>query len=371
MWIFLAAGFLVFLAFAGYSLLRGYHLWLRNRIPNALYIVLQALLLGALFVCHCGIPLPGEVFREILQIISAVYLSVLLCLPVLCFFRGIIRFVGKRRGKNGRIYRFFNHPARSLYVFLGITACIGIFSLFRMRYVQVREYSATVQKEAGVKECNIAVLADLHLGTGVTRWGLDSLIEKVNAEKPDIVVLLGDIFDENTTEELKRDAVERMKELSAGQGIFYVDGNHENRLREDVASLLESAGIVVLRDQVVRLTDGVQLVGVRDETDSEKIDPSHWLGNLDADSPIIVLSHRPSHLSEMEKMGVDAVLCAHTHGGRYPFSWIMLPFFNDMIYGEKKYGAMSAITTSGAGGYGIPAKLTAPSEIACLRLSFQ
>ncbi|MCH5266226.1 MAG: metallophosphoesterase [Lachnospiraceae bacterium] len=371
MWVFLIAGSLILLALMGYSVLRGYHLWLRNRIPNAVYIVLQVILLGALFVCYCGfIPLPNEVLREVLQIISAIYLAVLLYTPVFCFFRGVIRFIGKRRKSRGRVYRFFNHPSKSIYIILGITACLGVFSVFRMRYVQVREYPMTMEKKMEEKEYSIAVLADLHLGTGVTRWSLDSLIEKTNEKKPDVIVLLGDIFDENTTEELKGYAAERMKQFSARHGVFYVDGNHEDNLSGDVTSYFTSAGITVLRNQTASLANGVQLVGVEEQKEEDRVDLSRLMKNLDREKPIVVLSHRPEQLPDMSAAGADAALCAHTHGGRYPFSWLFLPFFNDMIYGVKQYGAMSAITTSGAGGYGVPAKLTAPSEIVYVQISF-
>lgn len=370
--VFLRMGcyFVVFILM-GYSVLRYFHLWSRTKIPNVIYFVFQVCLLGTLFVCHRKVPwIPNEIFRNILQGISAVYLSILLYTPIFCFVRGVIRFIGKKRESKGRVFRFFNHPANSIYLILAITAFIGGFSFFNMRHVVVNEYSFTVNKRASEKDVTIAMISDAHLGSAVTRQGLDSLIEKTNEMKPDIIVLCGDIFDENTTEELKKYASLKMKEFQAKLGVFYVEGNHEMRLNEDFTKWFADAGITVLRDQTACLVNGVQLVGIRDKVDSKKKPLRSLMAGLDSELPVIVLSHRPKQLQEMADLGADLVLSGHTHGGQYPLGFIPILMSNDMNYGLKKYGTMDAVTTSGAGGYGIPSKLTVPSEILKIKISF-
>ena len=121
----------------------------------------------------------------------------------------------------------------------------------------------------------------------------------------------------------------------------------------------------------MRLTDGIQLVGLRDSADKKKISPEQLLSGIDTEQPVLVLSHRPKDLELLSRAGADLVLCGHTHGGQYPLGFLAALAANDMNYGIKKYGTMTAVTTSGAGGDGIPSKLTVPSEIVKLTVTFQ
>ena len=199
---------------------------------------------------------------------------------------------------------------------------------------------------------------------------MEKLVQRINEQKPEIVVLGGDIFDENTTDSLKRHTGEEFKKLKASQGIYYVEGNHELRLKEDFTGYFTKAGITVLQDQIAFLPDGLQIVGLRDSADSKKISIEKIMKGVDKEKPVLVFTHRPKQLEELSRAGVDVVLCGHTHGGQYPLGFLAILAANDMNYGLKKYDTMSAITTSGAGGYGIPSKLTVPSEIVKIKIQF-
>lgn len=364
--------YLIVLLLSAYSLLRYFYLFQRNRIPNAVYIIGNLILLLNLYVCYYKVPwIPDEMLRDVLQGISAVYLSILLYTPVFCFLRGIIRFFGKRKKRQGKIYKFFNHPAKTIYIILVLTALIGGFSIYNMRHITVTEYKAEVAKTSEREALTIVYAADTHIGSAVTRNGVKRLVEQINALGADMIILGGDIFDRNTTDSLKAYTGEEFKKLKAKEGIYYVEGNQELRLKEDVTPYFKNAGITVLQDQSVRLTDGIQLVGLRDSADKKKISPEQLLSGIDTEQPVLVLSHRPKDLELLSRAGADLVLCGHTHGGQYPLGFLAALAANDMNYGIKKYGTMTAVTTSGAGGDGIPSKLTVPSEIVKLTVTFQ
>jgi len=349
---------------AGYSLLRYYLLWKRTKVPNALYFVFQVALLGTLYICYQKVPLiSNEILRNVLQGISAVYLCVLVYTPVFCLVREIIRRLGKKKEKKGKFYRFFNHPARSIYMILGITVVIGIYSFINMRLVCMNEYAVAVEKSAQEKEFTIAMISDLHVGSGVTRHGLNRMVEKTNAMKADIIVIAGDVFDKNTTDSMKQYTLEKLKELDAEYGVFFVEGDHELKQKEPFTDQISELGITVLQDQATYLVNGIQLVGLRDRIDQKKESLDFIMNGLDKEKPIIVVSHRPKELKELSEYGADVVLSGHTHG----MDWLS----NDMVYGTKKYGTMTAITTAGAGGYGIPSKVIVPSEILKIKVSFQ
>ena len=99
-------------------------------------------------------------------------------------------------------------------------------------------------------------------------------------------------------------------------------------------------------------------------SDKDKILPSSYLEQIKKDSPYtIVISHRPRKLEDIARYNVNLTLCGHTAGGQYPLTGWIENLSSDMIYGIKKTGTMTVVTTSGVGQYGIPSKIMAPAEI--------
>ncbi len=366
------AGSLAVLLLVSYSVLRYHHLWNRYHLPDIPYFVIQAFFI--LLALLCGIKaswIPNEAVRNVLQAVSAVYASVMLYTPVFCFFRGIVRFVGKRMKNKGRVFRFFNHPSKSIYCIFFLTALIGVVSFCRMRYVVVTDYQVSVRKPAETEEMKIVFLSDPGLGSTMTKESFAGLVSRINRCEPDLVILCGDILDRNVSGPLKSYAAEHLQDLSATYGVFYVEGNKELRMGEDFAAWFENIGITVLNDRTAHLANGVQLVGLRDLSDPEKLPPETVMQGVDRERPVVVASHRPKELKKLSAAGGDLVCCGHTLGGQYPLGSLAVRAVNDMNYGIKEYGAMRAITTSGAGGCGIASKLTAPSEIVLIRVSFE
>lgn len=314
----------------GYSLLRYYHLWKRFRIPNAFYFVFQVLLLGTLFVCHYKPHLiHHEVGFYILQIVMAIYAGIMLYTPFLCFVRGAIRIIGKRVKAKGRFYRYFNHPAKSIYVFLTVTAVVGLFSFVGTKFVGVTEY--IVGTNSTKQKMKIVWLTDVHLGTGVARWELDSLIDKVNSQKADLLLVGGDIFDENTTPEQMQYAEEKLKTLKAKYGVFFIEGSYET-----MKEYWKKIGINCLTDQQLTLGNGVQILGCCHNDNPRKKEISFYQSIFfNKEQPILIVSHGEDNEEQWEKFGADLLLT--TEGS----------------YGAKTYGKMNAITSTGVGDYGI------------------
>ena len=91
-------GYLITILFFGYSFLRYRHLWKRGRVPVWIYYGLQIIFCGALVVCQWwGRLFPDETLRTVLSLISVFYYCAMFYMPVLCFFRGMIREAGRRR----------------------------------------------------------------------------------------------------------------------------------------------------------------------------------------------------------------------------------------------------------------------------------
>ena len=158
-------------------------------------------------------------------------------------------------------------------------------------------------------------------------------------------------------------------DFHAVYGVYYIEGNQEARTG-NFEKKFEGSDIHILQDQTIYLTNGVQLVGLRDSMNSDKLPLESVLLGLDSEKPVITVSHRPVSLNELSDLGSDLTLCGHTIGGQYPFGSLFVRATGDMVYGQKTFQTMQAITTSGAGGYGIPAKFTSKSEIVIINVTF-
>jgi hypothetical protein len=111
----------------------------------------------------------------------------------------------------------------------------------------------------------LVAMSDLHLGSQLgERWLADRVAE-VKAQRPDLVVLLGDIFEGHG--QPQGELLSILGRLSAPLGVWVVPGNHEFHGGQGTSvSLMEEAGLHVLRDRWVEVRPGLVLAGVDDFT---------------------------------------------------------------------------------------------------------
>jgi len=106
-------------------------------------------------------------------------------------------------------------------------------------------------------------LSDMHLGSQLGNLWLASRIAQVKAQRPDLVVLLGDIFEGHGPPEDQ--LIVTLKELSAPLGIWVVPGNHEFHGGGEM-SLFEKVSFKLLRNDWAEVRPGLVLAGVDDLT---------------------------------------------------------------------------------------------------------
>lgn len=355
----------------GYSLLRFYHLWNRRGLPDWLYWVFQAVMLGTFFVCqNKSVWIPDSAFKKGLLIFAAVTLNVYLYTPVFCFIRGCIRWIHKKveKKRGHRINRFFsfvNHPVKPIYLFMILSLVIGAFSYIKAVHTVTTEYTVSVpQKDKKSSDMVIAFLSDCHLGSALDQEHWLKLVRTVKDMQPDLLILGGNMVDSNTPDAYYTLLTDTLSTIQPAYGKFCVEGDSEAEQTEEYASQMEKAGVTFLKDQTAYLYNQYRIIGLRDMSDKEKIKPSSYLEQIKKESPYtIVISHRPRKLDDIARYKVDLTLCGHTTGGQYPVRGWLERLSSDMIYGIKKTGTMTVITTSGAGQYGIPSKIMAPGEI--------
>lgn len=353
---------LMTLAAIFFTMLKYYQLWKRLEFPGFLYWIIQAVLFTMLILCCGGIPLiNNEIIKSIMLRISAIYLVMLVYSTFLMLLRQIVCLIGNHFSFKSRFFLFVKSTKRGAGSIFVITFLLGAASLFQMQYMTYTDYEVTTKQQQG-GTLKIAAISDAHIGTAVLRSDLPELVEKVNKVKPDVIFLVGDMFDNSTTESLRQASVSALSKLQAPYGVYYVEGNHEVYLHDDTTNYFRKAGIQVLLDQVAKLPNGIQIAGRRDLSDRKHLPLDQVLSGVDNNKPIILLSHQPLQFYDAARQNVDLVLSGHTHGGQL-WGNIGTYLTNDMNYGIKKFSDMTAITSSGIGGWGVPAKLGWKSEI--------
>jgi uncharacterized protein len=220
----------------------------------------------------------------------------------------------------------------------------------------------------------VAMMADLHIGEILvgSRW-LNARIDQVQALQPDLIVLVGDLFERSSD---PAELVPVMQRLSAPLGVYAVRGNHDALRpgRRDVTGeILAGAGIRLVANEWVELSDGLLLAGIDDLTSSRRR-PGEGEANFDRtlanrpENPTIFLSHTPWMTERAAAAGVDMMLSGHTHNGQiWPFNYLVRTRY-PFISGRYDIAGMTLIVSRGTGTWGPRMRLWANGEIFLIKL---
>jgi len=242
-------------------------------------------------------------------------------------------------------------------------------------YPRAREAKLELPGRSG-KPIRVALFSDLHMGPLVGNGRVRNLVKQVNALDPDLVLLVGDIVDEDVSRLAEERMAEALSGLSPRIGSFAVTGNHEYYAGEEEAvSYLESAGIRVLRDEAVVVEDRLVIAGRKDRTASRFGESRLPLGEIlretRRDLPVLVLDHQPRNLEEAEAAGVDLQVSGHTHHGQIlPFNLVTSRLY-EISRGWEARGKTRFLVSSGVGTWGPPMRTSAAPEIWLLVLDFK
>jgi predicted MPP superfamily phosphohydrolase len=194
--------------------------------------------------------------------------------------------------------------------------------------------------------------------------------------KPDLVLLLGDIVDGELGPVLRGDLLQYFTYPKCTDGLYAITGNHEfigGAAR--TIPYIESKGIRILKDEMVTLEGGIQLIG-RIDRDSyrfyrkERMPLVELMKLADTTKPVILLDHQPFHLEESAKYGVDLELSGHTHNGQmWPLNYVTAMIY-ELSYGYLKKGNTNFIVSSGYGLWGPRVRSGSRPEVLLINLKF-
>ncbi|MFB7407671.1 metallophosphoesterase [Streptomyces sp. NPDC056202] len=217
----------------------------------------------------------------------------------------------------------------------------------------------------------IAVVSDIHLGPILGRAHTQRIVDTINSTQPDLIAVVGDLVD-GTVENLGS-AAEPLARLRARHGSFFVTGNHEYFSGADAwVDHVRELGLRPLRNERVEVAAGFDLAGVDDiagESEGQGPDFGRALGDRDPARAAVLLAHQPVVVHDAVRHGVDLQLSGHTHGGQLWPGNYLAELANPTVAGLERYGDTQLYVSRGAGAWGPPVRVGAPSDITIVELA--
>lgn len=246
-----------------------------------------------------------------------------------------------------------------------ILSAYGIYQGIKLPQVKHLEiYSDKVSSPVTILQIN-----DLHLHRNKSVKNFAKIVDLANSLHPDIIAMPGDIIDDAVGRLVPH--LEVLSKLKAKYGVYVSPGNHEyyNGLVPSIWQM-QQMGFRVVTESGERINDiNFYIAGIPDH-------PLHRKGReyphlLDGSEPLdykILLAHNPTLTEEYMLLGFDLQLSAHTHGGQiFPFH-IMVKIANNYLSGTYKVGKGILHISNGAGYWGPPMRILAPSDITLITI---
>ncbi len=254
---------------------------------------------------------------------------------------------------------------------LGIAAALtGLFVYANINFHhKVRVPLDLTIDKALPRPIKIVAVSDLHLGYTIGRDELSGWVDLLNAEKPDLILIAGDVVDNSVRPLSAARMHEELRRLHAPMGVYACLGNHEYLGNEPKSqAFLQQSGVTLLKDSAVLVDSMFYVVGRDDRMNPRRQPLSALTATLDKSKPILVLDHQPYDLQAVPAAGADFQLSGHTHHGQvFP-----LNFITDALY-ERAHGYLRKdkahiYVSSGLGIWGGKFRIGTQSEYAVITL---
>lgn len=254
---------------------------------------------------------------------------------------------------------------------------IAYFSYGWYNAHNVIETDYSVSTDKLTNDIKIAMIADAHMGVTLDGESFSDELENIQKHNPDILFIVGDLVDDDTSKEDMISACDALGEFETKYGVYYVYGNHDRGYSdsivftdEELRKELSANGVIILEDEVINIENELCIIGRKDRSDENRQDISELFTGIDSSMYTIVLDHQPNDYDAIEETGADLVLSGHTHGGHiFPAGYVgLLIGANDKVYGHENRGGTDFIVTSGISGWAIPFKTDCVSEYVIIEI---
>lgn len=352
---------------------------------SAIYLLISPLSIPAAFFSP-----RGTLLRRILSNIGNYWmgfnLHFVLAMGVCFLIRLIVKLVKKDKYNLRLAQKITNVTVVSF------TILMSVYGIVNAQNLKVTTYDVTVDKSSKQDELNVVLIADLHLGYSVGVKQMERMVNKINELQPDVVVVAGDIFDNEFSAIYNPVRLaEILRGINSKYGVYAVYGNHD--IEEDILcgftfsdddvtqvtsikemdDFIENCGFTFLYDEAILINDDFYIYGRPDEErpnfgNDSRLEAEKITEGLDLSKLIICVDHEPHDQKKLSAAGVDVDLNGHTHAGQLFPGNIIINFFWDIAYGYKDFDGMHNIVTSGVGLFGPNMRTFTKAEIAQVKI---
>jgi uncharacterized protein len=361
-----------------YIFSRGLHALPKEGTFRTLYIVVMAVLILAYPAGRFLERILNKEISELLIHIGAYYLA------MMAFALFLVLLIDLVRLGNHFIHFFPDswyqiNSKIKLISFLSVAGSVILLTIagsWNARTPIIKKMKLKVDKTTNsFSKLNIVLASDIHLGTIIHNSKLEKIVDKINHLKPDIILLAGDVFDEDITTLIEMNTASILAKLTSKYGVYAIPGNHEYFSGiDDAIAYLQQGNITILRDSSLLVAEKFYLVG-RDDRSGNRFNKTRkpldeLMNDLDKSFPVIMMDHQPFNLEEAQNNGVDLQVSGHTHHGQFfPFNLITNRVY-ELSWGYKQKGATHYYVSCGVGTWGPPVRLGNRPEIVNIELEF-
>lgn len=267
----------------------------------------------------------------------------------------------------------FYYEKTKLIVFaVSIFSVIGLlaYGFYNAKHPVVNRIELNFSKEnAKGLSLNAVVVSDIHLGPLTDAKWFDDAVSRINGLNPDIIILAGDVFDEDIKPVLERNLGDHLLNLKAKYGVYAITGNHEYIGGvEPAVKYLTDHNVKVLRDTTVFINNEFYLIG-REDKDKERFSGKkrknidELITETDIKYPVILLNHQPAKSEEITGKGIDLSISGHTHHGQFFPNNLITSLIYEVSRGLVKKEDVWVFVSTGLGTWGPPIRIGNKPEI--------
>ncbi len=262
---------------------------------------------------------------------------------------------------------FMFHSLKGTLTVLAVIVGIFTYGYFHYMHKARVEMTATIPADkVPHRPLKLVMVSDLHIGYHNRVDELNRWVDIINKEKPDLILIGGDIIDGRIRPVRQEQMANAFRRLCAP--VVACLGNHEYYCGiEEAEKFYHDAGITLLRDSAI-VIKGLNIIGRDDRTNPNRKSLNELIDSLDMRRYTILLDHQPYHLEQAQQSHVDFQFSGHTHYGQvWPISWITDVIYED-AFGPLKKGDTNYYVSSGLGIWGAKFRIGTRSEYLVLNL---
>lgn len=272
---------------------------------------------------------------------------------------------------------------------------VALFSLFSWGVYsalvpQTTYYTIHLNKPSNLETLRVVQLTDIHVNEYTGRHYIEKMVERTNALQPDLIVITGDLLDNQLKPYLEQNLAPLFAQLKAKYGVIAVFGNHEyygiarmpDNPLSDVLGAFKAGNLVTLQDNRWQLPNSNIVIIGRDDYAANLIGEQRQpldalLTGIDTEKAItFLLDHQPHNLGEAANAGIDIMFSGHTHGGQvFPGTLIVNKMYQNPkgLYQQARDSGhtFSSIVSQGYGLWGPPIRLMTRAEIVVADITFE